>query len=503
MTESFNDFIGALAGTVSAADELPTAPTAGHSSCLHQSRWTWRPPLAVAAQVPENFALEMSCHDIAGAMRRFSPSNGVEQLVHQAWLGGLAILCETRHLDREQRNHFRGSFFLFQLSRSMQEYFNRQFKSGQDLTIRAQGRHGATDINVLPEGLGLDSDGRGKKWSVAQLLRQGELAAQTAGDLPISPEKAIQHGLFVAAKLNPLIVPECSLARLIKTALFDVDREQVAVPAEVCDQVRDRIFKAFATHLGDGTETFNEWFSGKKSTLIKQIAKQRRAPGGPLDPDLVRRAIVDIGWQAFSEVGDCIHAQMNAFAAALPSPLDAEERLFFDNVYLQRPCFGNIPLVLLWARARFLKRAMMDLWLRPHESEPLGVLYRLLEYYTEMTSRRRDADRMSKQVTAANEGRGGKKSSRGKIIATPSKFKRASFASIAEQIRLLYKIDCPCHALDLEAELLYETDSSITLGFRCGNCDPEASPASQSACVRELTIKRTEFEQIGRKLQSD
>ena len=104
---------------------------------------------------------------------------------------------------------------------------------------------------------------------------------------------------------------------------------------------------------------------------------------------MVRSAIMELGWRIHFGVAEFVDDSARAFADALPRPLTAEERRVFNHLYLSKACFGNMPLIMLWVRAEFLKQVILDIWQSPRSRATLAVLYRLLEYYSIMAPHRR------------------------------------------------------------------------------------------------------------------
>jgi hypothetical protein len=111
---------------------------------------------------------------------------------------------------------------------------------------------------------------------------------------------------------------------------------------------------------------------------------------------VVRQALLELAFRSFSYVGDCVHLQMTAFARALPEPLSEAERAHFASLYRKQRHFGGLPFVLLHDRFGFLREAILDVWDDPCDAARQGVLLRLLEYYSTMVTRRREADRRYK-----------------------------------------------------------------------------------------------------------
>src|SRR5262249_2583754 len=152
--------------------------------------------------------------------------------------------------------------------------------------------------DILPEDLGRDARGGGQRWGVKELIARGEAHARPAGYPRPTVAQAIHRGLVEAASHNPLPVPDEKVPGLVRAGLFDVDWAEEPDPALV-EIVTERLLTALHPHLKDATQDFERWFLGAKSSLVHQLAKQRRSPGGALEEDEVRRVLLHLGWQAY------------------------------------------------------------------------------------------------------------------------------------------------------------------------------------------------------------
>ncbi len=277
-------------------------------------------------------------------------------------------------------------------------------------------------------------------------------------------------------------------SRLIREVLFKCDPAQTPIPARVLKQVRKRAVKAIRNHLGDSIDKFNEWFVGQRSSFIKQIAQQKKAPGGELSQEIVRAAIMELGWRIHSEVAKYVEIFANEFADALPRRLTTEERRTFDSLFRRKPCFGNLPLIMLWARSNFLKQPILELWESPRSRTGLGVLYRLLEYYSLMAPARRSADKIRK----------GKKSKIAKSGRKPSIDSGSLFAAVAEQLAETRRLKCGCNSSRWTSTIAKETKNFITLDVCCDNCTARPAGRKKPAASHQIRLARDEFERFAR-----
>ena len=371
------------------------------------SRYTWRPRAVLRSELPHGFRIEMDCMTARDGSRRFTPAGGVEAFLIKASLGGLALLSEDKGLDAEWRSSYHAMRLIFQRAPLLREHLARSFKRESDLVVAGAERAGRGRKDILPERIGLDPGGRGRRWTVAELIRHGRAHAVAAGDPNPDPARCIASGLFVAARLDPLDPARVTQAEglgLVRMALFDLG-PAAKVTEAVRQVVNRRLLDLIEPLLGVDAATFNRRFFAGRNNLVHRIAKQKKV-GGPVARDVVRRALLDLGFDALTYVGDCVCLQMQAFLQALPSPLDERDRAWFAALYFKQVHLGGLPLILLRDRFAFLKEAILDILAAPGEPGPVGVLLRLLQYYEEMTTARRAVDRGLKRRDIHNRATG-------------------------------------------------------------------------------------------------
>ena len=74
-----------------------------------------------------------------------------------------ALILQASLLQRDEVDLQRGA--------RMQNRFKRSFNHVRDLYIRLPGRESRNERNILPSDLGKTADGKGRKWSIPQLLK--------------------------------------------------------------------------------------------------------------------------------------------------------------------------------------------------------------------------------------------------------------------------------------------------------------------------------------------
>src|SRR5262249_15410822 len=168
--------------------------------------------------------------------------------------------------------------------------------------------------------------------------------------------------------------------------------------------VLERFLAALDRHWGDDYDRYDNWLSGPNSNFELQIAQQKGARGGPLDRQIVRRVLQDLGWEAYPYVAGCLEAIMHVFHRLLPEPLTASEMRRFERMHFKQPYFGDLPFILFAQRFPFLDSILAQIWEEGPDPGNLGVLYRLLAYYGEMAVKRRETDRIMKARRAPGGG---------------------------------------------------------------------------------------------------
>lgn len=483
------------------------------AACAHGE---WRPPERLAQLLPEGFFVPIDCCTGPDGLRHIIPRCSFEELIDVGAVGGLAVLHDVRGFNEEVDHSYRAMLLIHQhvrgrtyrQTRGMKEHLTRKFDYSRDLYIRRLGRPSDGERNVLPDDAGRTSEGEGHRLSVTRLTKLGRQAAQEAGYRNPASKHAIAFELFEAAKLNPLEVDVDEVPALVRTALFDIDCSNHAPSEEFIEIVTERLLEAIHRHLVDPREAFDKWFCEPSNSVVKQIAQQKRKRGGKLQRDEVRQALLHLGWRAYEYVGQCVHALMRTIKNSMPDPLNDEEKRRFEHMYESQPYYGNMPLALLAERMPFLRRAILAIWDEPQNEHHVAVLHRMLQYYAEMATKRRQADRQSKDhsLRAKDESMGkcgviedpsadeherppaedvndGDESSGsgregatqvggGSVSFIENLHPRAAsvnsaFEEVAEHIRELYGIDCSQGCSRWEHRKLDDTEDFVTLSFRC------------------------------------
>lgn len=391
--------------------ELPSPRDAEQRITVTRAQGEWRPPERLAQFLPEGFAIPLECYTGPDGLRRIIPRCSFEELIDVGAVGGLAVLHGIRGFNEEVDHSYRAMFLIHQHvrgrahrgTRGMKEHLTREFNYSRDLYVRRPGRLSDGERDVLPHDVGQTSDGEGPHLSVTQLTECGRRAAEEAGySNPVS-RHAIPFGLLEAAKLNPSEVPAEDVPALVRTALFNIDGSSHVPSEEIIQIVTERLLEAIDRHLVEPQEKFDEWFCGASNSIVKQIAQQRRKPGGQLEREEVRQALLHLGWRAYEYVGQCVHALMRTIKNSIPNRLNDEEKRLFEHMHESQPYYGGLPAALLAERMDFLRHAVLAIWDDPENQDHIRVLHKLLQYYTEMAQPRRAADRQSKRQSRPKE----------------------------------------------------------------------------------------------------
>lgn len=395
-------------GTISFSDpETVVAPSdrPGQTVTVTCHRGEWRPSERLANLLPDGFAIPIEYRTSRDGLRRIIPLCGLESLIDLGAVGGLAVLQGIYGLDPHLDYSYRAMLVIHQYvrgrayfgTRGMREHLTRQFGFSRDLHLRRLSRCVDSERDVLPDDVSHSTAGKEGRMTVGQLTELGRQAARADSCPNPTSKQAIAYGVFEVAKRNPIEVEPERLPALVRMALFDSGSAENSPSREIVEIVSERFREILHPHLSDSREVFAKWLFGSGNSIVKQIAQQKKKRGGALQASEVRQALLQLGWEAYEYVGQCIHAFMRTIANSMPDPLNEAEWELFARMYESQPCLGGLPLPLLAERADFLKHAVLAIWNDPESLEHEHVLHTLLYYYAEMARTRRAADRRSKQ----------------------------------------------------------------------------------------------------------
>jgi hypothetical protein len=426
--------------------------------------------------------------------RRKEPVASFDEFLALAWLGGFAVLCREFDLCKGQRFSYRLMWFLFQRLRKMQEHIMREFRWSGDLYLRHGNREFSEDSNILRSivlpGDYLNNKGRE---SIRILRRKGKQAAQDAGILEPTDFECLQFGIWSAAKEWPLQLHDSEATTLlIRQALFDVDGESHPEDIELREILVERFSVAFENHRNDSTDAFNTWFFN--SSVIKQLARQKKTRGGALEGKLLRDGLIRLGWDAYTYVAECLNVQMQAFANALPELLTDWESQIFTEMHQRQAHWGNLCLLQLWERVSFAGPAFRHVIENHGDRQAISACHRMLQDYSALAKARQGADRRGKsskkqgQAFEFNENRDSERSvsafdlddevpKPGRRSASRNDVRGAK--AFAARVFLDQKVGCKCQSQE-EADwhVMPDTNSTdegpISILLTCETCGFES-----------------------------
>ncbi len=381
----------------------PSSARAADGMTLHQ----WRPSADIARGLPEGYAIRLQGFSRAAGRQFLLADDSPTEFVLEASLGGQIIFGVRNSLsvaEMRRRDFYR---LFYQRVWSTRGFRKRRFERFSDLRVRSLGQTTSDDDDVSPEGIGLDERGDGQRWTVNDLIREGVDACLAAGQPNPVEREIIRRGLLVAARRSPLVVETVDQVRaLVRIALFAVTPTVESVTTRQVDWVEQEVERILNRHLSDDGETFAQFLKDPKGQLVRRISKRVRTPVGRLTRGQVDAALLEIGWRALESVAECVDAQMQAFEAAIPEPLNCWEQSQFSLSFRSHEFFGNLPLLLISDRVSFLRHAIADVFDDPTDQRRVATMHRMLLYYNEMVGKRRPADRRYKQRMLATNARG-------------------------------------------------------------------------------------------------
>jgi hypothetical protein len=392
---------------VSSAQQVGS-PVNGRTTVVQQCYW--RPDPRLLPGLGGGAAVGFRIRSYLGGNRRLMPCAGMDEYSRSATRIGLEILAHRYGLSLDQRQDYEMMLMLHRRLPATKAWLKRQFSSLTDLVVKPSGR-GSDHLgtNVLPDNLGKTPDGRSRKWSVNRFIAEGQErvrkalsegdldgAAVTASLAAAKPRDAIAYGLMAAAELSPLDLNGDQIRRIMRLAMVDLGPQQPANHEDFLGWVTARLRALWNAHVADTNAEFNAWFQGGSSNLVKALANLSGHIGGRLPREDVEWALVELMSRSLWYAADCQNAFAQAVAQTLSPRLDPAEHSVFKQWYQPQEYLGGLTLPLILERNRLLRPVLRRIWLEPENRNFHGVLWRMLEFYTQMTAARRSADRNAK-----------------------------------------------------------------------------------------------------------
>lgn len=431
---------------------------------------TWRPSPALAPNLPSDLAVTF--HVVRGfdGLRRVLPID-FQGLLDDGWLAGLEIMRLSESMSDGHVFSYRVMRFLFQRIRAGREHLGRKFNASRDLYVREKGRGGEIRESLLPEYVGRTINGGGHVWSVHELTQAGRRAARQEGISRPNNRQAVVYGLTAAAELNPLLNRTSDeVRRLVFAALLDPEATAMPVSEAQIEDVSTRLCIAFEEHQRDTGTQFQAWLAGSNNNLVQTLARKARFP--VLDRRIVKAALVRLGVQSYDYMTQCLSMFAQAVRQGFSEPLSEAERRRFDLLYLPRPEFGGLPLLLLWERKDLLRNVLIRLWSEPDDERLIGALHRLLAIYGDLTPTRREADRRFKELPPESRGSAAP-SSGGEAVAAEIRPESPELRAAVESLLEVRRLGCPNCSTASQGEIALEWagDTQVDVVMTCERHD--------------------------------
>lgn len=490
-TVTFDDPVTAPIGTNRSGDPLVVEKSVG--------RWT--PPAELKELHDHGVFLPLERWRAADGFRRYWPGMGSEELLQYVPQIGLAIIRKIRDLSPEEASYYKGCFMIFRYvrgisylnERGVQAHLTRNLDWSRDLFVRVPGRATDSQRTVLPADVGTPSSDD-KPWNIAKLCQIGRQAALDAGIRSPISKVSIPYGLLAAAQLNPLRLNSTEeIEHVVRSCLFESEAFLEPIDDETREMVTQRLADAMNKHKLDTLEEFNRWMFDSHSSLIKQLAKQKKPKGGELPRDLVRRVLLHLGWESYRAVGECLNVYMRWVRNSLPDELTEDEQELFDLLYLRQPFLANLPLALIVERLHFLKPALLRLWNTGFSEEKVRVLHRMMYYYAELASNRREADRRSKKnKSPMGDSSVGEIESETPLEVALNPYLAAAnqpdidpFREAVEHLMELHGVRCEPGCANWDYEIVSQDDNSYKIDIYCECPEPNSFEVSKEEFEKE------------------
>ncbi len=233
--------------------------------------------------------------------------------------------------------------------------------------------------------------------SCRELTMRGREEARSAGLSDVPNATAIQYGLVAFAKANPLtdLKPE-QVRNLIRGALYALSSAKMLEEALI-EQAAERLVMTLERYSGLSFEEFERLYVAEVASWIRNAANRKHCTGGVMAKDVLRQAVLQLGWQAYDYLADCLVMFNTWFITALPEKLSEDEQERFLQVFGRQPHYGNLPLLLMMERHALFSPVVSQLVEAPENKQLVGTFHRLLAIYADMCRERRLADCRSKK----------------------------------------------------------------------------------------------------------
>lgn len=414
----------------------------------------WMPHEQYSRDFAPESGLALLCVTASNGMRWFLPHtadlrrpNPFLAFYVRAWQCGFEVLRlknSKQFEDPVLRNTYRFMWFFFRRARKFQEFITRSFNSASELVIKKGSRGSKSLPGILP-WIGSQQTGTDNfPQSANELIALGEGLARAWGVQRVSRARMMQFGLAAVAKLlKSEACGDQEVGSLVRAVFFDLPSPPEEYSAKIQLDVEGLLLDTVEPWFMNESmpqEVFDELFWGRSNTLLKQVASQCSSA---VDLAVVRYALLDLCWRAFTYIGQCVEAIMLEVAKALPNPLSAPERRAFELLYFPQPFFAGRPLVFLDERLALVSPLLDEMVEGPNDPNPIRAFHNFLHLYVAMVDARKAADREAKAPKLLSTGA----IDANEITIFPpilSKEDELYVAEILDRVRIACGVTCDC-----------------------------------------------------------
>lgn len=368
--------------------------------------WIWRPSNAGLRYLPDNWSLTLGCTRNVAGDRYFYPLNnpgsdrGVD-FVANAFVGGLGLLQERNMISSEELFSHRIMFLLFGWGWRRSAFFSREFSGPRDVVVS----RGGLDDDLLvawesafthrPYGNDTCIPSAFGTWTLDMLRAAGDIAARGVGIASPTNAEMIHFGLVEVARSAHTVGATLTPRTIVLRATFNIDIDEQLIDKCLAHRAMPHLMRLLEKHKNDSPDKFDKWFWGRRSNIVKQLAKLKTIKP-VLNHEEARDFLLSVAFQSFYYVSNTIHQLMQVLGGAIDPPLNEREESAFKHMYMNQPYLGGLSAIVLHPRWRFLMPAMAMVWKDPSNRGNIQVLQRTLILYSEMARERRNADNRRK-----------------------------------------------------------------------------------------------------------
>lgn len=357
------------------------------------------PPVVLQSFLPNGFTLPIGMVRVGG-IRYFRGAHFSTRFCILASSLGMALQEATGRLPEGTWPAHGVMHFLFQhASRIRERLALTRLTSVGSLQPRGPAGRACGFSDFLPDDFGAGS-GSGEKWTPAWLVREGREAAKASGIANPTVADCLDHGIRHEAMIwsdrESRPSPD-EIRRSLRLALFDLgpaDAPDEAVKKRTCERLREAILH----HEDDNADQFGRWFFDNFDNIVHQISKQKKAEGGRIPREQVRRAILELVWDSMDYVVRPMNLALRFVARSVTPALNRRESRAFRILNHPVADLGHLPVVLLLDQFPPIRPLLVDVLQQASDRGCWRQLHRALETYSTIARKRREYERNRKQV---------------------------------------------------------------------------------------------------------